>query len=92
MKKKVSMIRFSTSPKRTLSVHRSHTMQLEVYLAESANALGMVECTTTSKTSELELKNMFYKTYFALVFEKTPVYIQKFTVKEVPLPSIISSV
>lgn len=73
-------------------MHRSHTMQLEAYLAEYTNALGMVECTTTSKTSEIELKNMFYKTDFALVFGKTPVYIQKFTVKKVPLLSIISFV
>lgn len=69
---------------------RSHTMQLEAKLAEYTNALGMVECTTTSKTSELELKNMFYKTDFALILGKTPVYNQKFRTKKVPLLSTIS--
>lgn len=65
-------------------------MKLEAYLAEYTNVLGMVECTTTSKISEL--KNMFYKIDFALLFGKTPVYIQKFTVKKVPILSIISFV
>lgn len=69
---------------------RSHTMQLEAYLAEYTDALGMVECTTTSKTTELELKNMLYKTDFALVLGKTLVYTQKFMVKKVPLLSMIS--
>lgn len=66
---------------------RSHTMQLE---AEYTNALGMVECTTTSRTNKL--KNMFYKTDFALILGKTPVYIQKFMAKKVPLLSIITFV
>lgn len=67
----------------------SHTMQLEAHLAEYNNALGMVECTTTSKTSELELKNRLYKTNSALILGKTLVYIQKFMVKKLPLLSII---
>lgn len=62
-------------------------MQLEAYLAEDTNALGMVECTTTSRTSEL--KNVFYKTDSALILGKTPVYIQKFMAKKVPLLSVI---
>lgn len=45
-------------------------MQLEANLAEYTNTLGMVECTTTSKTSELELKNMFYRIDFALILGK----------------------
>lgn len=74
----------------SLSVLRSHTMQVEANLAEYTNALGMVECTTTSKTSKLQLKNMFYKTDVALILGKTPVYIQKFGVNKVPLFSVIS--
>lgn len=78
----------SVHPLRSLNVLGSHTMQLEAYLAEYNNALRMVECTTTSKTSgasELELKNRLYKTDFALTLGKTLVYIQKFMVKKVPL-------
>lgn len=47
---------------------RSHTMQLGANLAEHTNTLGMVECTTTSKT--IELKNMFYRIDFTPILGK----------------------